>query len=65
LAKYAGQGDIDAVVVELVPPGGSRTEPIGTLAPMAEAARPLRSRAEGGGAGLDHDHTSPAVDDGR
>jgi len=45
LALYTGQQDIDASVVELVPPGGHRTEPIGTLAGVVEAARPVRSRA--------------------
>jgi hypothetical protein len=45
LALYTGQQDIDASVVELVPPGGHRSEPIGTLAGVVEAARPVRSRA--------------------
>ena len=45
LALYNGQRDLDASVVELVPPGGHRTEPIGSLAGVVEAARPARSRA--------------------
>ena len=48
LAKYSGQGDIDANVVELVPPGGRRTEAIQSLAPIVEASRPVRARVEGG-----------------
>ena len=39
LAKYAGQDVIDASVVELVPSGGRRTEPLGELGPILEASR--------------------------
>jgi len=46
LALYANQGDIDASVVELVPPGGRRIEPIGTLEAEVEAARPVRALAQ-------------------
>jgi hypothetical protein len=55
LALYGNQDEIDASVVELVPPGGHRTEPIGTLAAEVEAARPVRSRAQGAPPGHDHD----------
>lgn len=44
LALYGGQVAIDASVVELVPPGGRRTEPIGTLASEVEGSRMLRGR---------------------
>jgi hypothetical protein len=44
LALYAGQGDIDATVVELVPPGQRRTEPIGSLASEVEDSRVVRGR---------------------
>ncbi len=47
LALYAGQGDIDATVVELVPPGQRRTEPIGSLVAEVEASRVVRGRVEG------------------
>ena len=46
LALYAGQPDIDASVVELVPPGGRRTEPIGTLESELEESRRLRGRVD-------------------
>ena len=45
LALYTGQRDVDASVVELVAPGGHRTEPLGSLAAEVEAARPIRARA--------------------
>jgi hypothetical protein len=45
LALYGGQGDIDATVVELVPPGGRRTEPIVSMAAELEASRPVRGLA--------------------
>jgi hypothetical protein len=45
LALYGGQQDIDASVVELVPPGEHRTEPLGSLAAQVEATRPMRARA--------------------
>ncbi len=46
LAKYAGQQDIDASVVELILPGAHRTEPIGSLAAIVEASRPARARVD-------------------
>lgn len=42
LALYGNQPEIDASVVELVPPGATRTEPIGTLEAEVDAARPVR-----------------------
>jgi hypothetical protein len=42
LALYSNQPEIDASVVELVPPGGQRTEPIGTLEAEVDASRALR-----------------------
>ncbi|HYH93502.1 MAG TPA: hypothetical protein VD763_10110 [Candidatus Saccharimonadales bacterium] len=45
LALYTGQRALDASVVELVPPGGRRTEELGSLAGVVEASRPLRSSA--------------------
>jgi len=47
LALYAGQLEIDATVVELVPPGGRRSEPIGSLAATAAESRSLRTAASG------------------
>jgi hypothetical protein len=42
LALYGNQPEIDASVVELVPPGHRRTEPIGTLEAEVAAARDVR-----------------------
>jgi hypothetical protein len=42
LALYSNQPEIDASVVELVPPGGRRTEPIGTLEAEVDASRAVR-----------------------
>jgi hypothetical protein len=47
LALYGGQLEIDANVVELVPPGGQRTEPILSLAASAAESRSLRTAASG------------------
>jgi hypothetical protein len=44
LALYNGQVGIDASIVELVPPGHRRTEPIGTLEAQVEASRGVRRR---------------------
>ena len=46
LALYANQPEIDASVVELVPPGGARTEAIGTLEAEVDASRPLRGLSQ-------------------
>lgn len=47
MALYNGQVAIDANVVELVPLGGRRTEPISSLATSAEASRALRTAGSG------------------
>jgi len=57
LAMYGNQDEIDASVVELVPSGGHRTEPIGTLRAEVEAARPVRSLTLGAPPGHDHDRS--------
>ncbi len=46
MASRVGQVGVDASVVELVPPGGRRTEPLGSLAAEVEAFRPVRTRAD-------------------
>jgi hypothetical protein len=47
LALYGGQQAIDANVVEFVPPGGRRTEPILSLAASAADSRALRTAGSG------------------
>ncbi len=47
LALYAGQVGIDATIVELVPTGGSRTEPIMSLADSAADSRSVRTAGSG------------------
>jgi hypothetical protein len=47
LALYNGQPEIDATIVELVPPGGRRTEPVVELASTLSGSRTLRTRGEG------------------
>ena len=47
LALYGGQAAIDADVTELVPFGGHRTEPIGSLASSFAASRALRTAGSG------------------
>jgi hypothetical protein len=47
LALYGGQAAIDADVVELVPLGGRRTEPIGSLATSVAASRAIRTAGSG------------------
>lgn len=47
LALYAGQIGIDATIVELVPSGGSRTEPILSLAASAADSRSIRTAGSG------------------
>lgn len=46
LALYAGQVGIDANVVELVPPGGRRSEPIVSMAAEVEDSRLVRGRVD-------------------
>jgi hypothetical protein len=47
LALYGGQLEIDANVVELVPRGGQRTEPILSLAASAADSRSVRTAGSG------------------
>jgi hypothetical protein len=47
LALYGGQAAVDADVTELVPFGGHRTEPIGSLATSFAASRALRTAGSG------------------
>jgi hypothetical protein len=47
LALYGGQVAIDANVIELVPLGKRRTEPIGSLAPSVAASRAVRTAGKG------------------
>jgi hypothetical protein len=47
LALYGGQVGIDASVVELVPMGATRTEPIGSLASTAADSRSVRTAGSG------------------
>ena len=47
LALYGGQVGIDASVVELVPMGATRTEPIGSLASTAADLRSVRTAGSG------------------
>jgi hypothetical protein len=46
-ALYNGQTEIDATIVELVPPGERRTEPVVELAPTLSGSRTIRTRGEG------------------
>jgi hypothetical protein len=48
LALYAGQPEIDATVVELVPEGGTTTEPRGSLAATSTESAALRAAASPG-----------------
>jgi hypothetical protein len=47
LAKYGGQPEIDANMVELIPPGGHRTEPILSLADSMADSRAVRTAGSG------------------
>lgn len=47
LALYGGQRAIDANVIELVPLGERRTEPISSLAPSVAASRAVRTAGSG------------------
>jgi hypothetical protein len=47
LAKYTGQREIDANIVELVPSGKRRTEPILPLAAIAAESRSVRTAGSG------------------
>jgi len=66
LALYGGQVAIDANVVELVPLGERRTEPIGSLAPSVAASRAVRAAGSGHRPSLEltrEDATSTAAPD--
>jgi hypothetical protein len=47
LALYGGQLGIDATIVELIPPGGQRTEPVLSLAVSAADSRSIRTAGSG------------------
>lgn len=47
LALYGGQMAVDANIIELVPLGERRTEPIGSLAPSVAASRAVRAAGSG------------------
>lgn len=47
-AKYGGQREVDANIVELVPPGGRASERPTSLAPVLTGTRALRAAARGG-----------------
>jgi len=66
LALYGGQMAVDANVVELVPLGERRTEPIGSLAPSVAASRAVRAAGSGKRPSLElsqEDATSTALPD--
>jgi len=66
LALYGGQRAVDANVVELVPLGERRTEPIGSLAPSVAASRAVRTAGSGKRPSLElsrEDATSTALPD--
>jgi hypothetical protein len=67
-AKYGGQVEIDANVVELVPPGGRPSERPTSLAPVLLGARALRAAGRGGRASTEleehlHGHDEGPPDD--
>ena len=64
LGLYGGQVAVDASVVELVPPGGRRTEPIGTLATEVEGSRAVRGRIDAQVVARERAGTDPAGDGG-
>jgi hypothetical protein len=47
-AKYGGQREVDANIVELVPPGGRASERPASLAPVLTGTRALRAAGRGG-----------------
>ncbi len=66
LALYGGQVAVDANVIELVPLGERRTEPIGSLAPSVAASRAVRAAGSGQRPSLEltrEDATSTATPD--
>jgi len=63
LALYGGQVGIDASVVELVPMGATRTEPIGSLAATAAESRSIRTAASGHRPSLELSRNEPSIGD--
>ena len=63
LALYGGQVGIDASVVELVPMGATRTEPIGSLAASAADSRSVRTAGSGHQPSLTLSRNEPSIDD--
>ena len=66
IALYGGQKAVDANVVELVPLGERRTEPIVSLAPSVAASRAVRAAGSGKRPSLElsrEDATSTALPD--
>ena len=59
LALYNNQDEIDASVVELVPFGGRRTEPIRSLEAEVDAARSVRRLTQKEGVGHSHRDDEP------
>ncbi len=59
LALYNNQDEIDASVVELVPFGGRRTEPIRSLEAEVDAARSVRRLTQKEGIGHSHRDNEP------
>ena len=64
LALYTGQPEIDASIVELVPPGERRTEPILTLGATVAGSRALRTAGKGQRPSelLAHEDDAPTTD---
>jgi hypothetical protein len=63
LALYGGQVGIDASVVELVPMGATRTEPIGSLAATAADSRSVRTAGSGNQPSLALSRNEPSIRD--
>jgi hypothetical protein len=63
LALYGGQDQIDANIVELVPPGGRRTEPITSLAATAADSRAVRTAGSGHPPSHELSRNEPMVSD--
>jgi hypothetical protein len=63
LGLYGGQVGIDASVVELVPMGETRTEPIGSLAATAADSRSVRTAGSGHQPSLTLSRNEPSIRD--
>ena len=61
LALYGGQVGIDASIVELVPMGATRTEPIGSLAATAADSRSVRTAGSGHHPSLALSRNEPSI----